>query len=228
MCGAPEHAGHVLECGRRPGPGTPSRLGRGEKSQESTRPQKSKLWCHQVVRLPSALMGFLCSCGKGEAADTVIKWEAGDNYLIHFRKDGSPRRKKEPKTRHRDGMMWPSQCGVPWETTKPPKKTLHPAGGNMLSTVRPETSPQNPGAVGRGDSTGLAPEHGDTIITDTSCLPCVEGKGEISFSLHKWIQMDPKENKWISSLPPPVPQFLILQPNKRELCCYCFIFQLAF
>lgn len=122
MCGVPEHAGHVFECGRRPGPGTPSRLGRREKSQESTRPQKSRLWCHQVVRLPSALMGFLCACGKGEAAATVIRWEASDNYLIHFRKDGSPRRKKELKTRHRDGMMWPSQCGVAWETTKPPKR----------------------------------------------------------------------------------------------------------
>ena len=59
--------------------------------------------------------------------------------------------------------MWPSQCGVPWETTKPPRKTLLPAGGNTPSR------PQSPGTAGRGHSAGPAPAHGDTITLNSSC-----------------------------------------------------------
>ena len=59
--------------------------------------------------------------------------------------------------------MWPSQCGVPWETTKPPRKTLLPAEGNTPSR------PQSPGTAGRGHSAGPAPAHGDTITLNSSC-----------------------------------------------------------
>lgn len=42
------------------------------------------------MRLPSAPADFLHACGESGAAAMVIKWEAGDDYFIYFRKDGEP------------------------------------------------------------------------------------------------------------------------------------------
>lgn len=147
------------------------------------------------------------ACGEGGAAATIIKWEAGDNYSIQSRKDGEPQEegRAENTTQKRNGVaiaVW------------------GPLGDNEASLKDTTSSwrqhafhlPQSPSAAGRGHSAGSAPAHGDTITLNSSCG---RKRGDLS---------RPEE----STLPPQFPQLPLLQPNKRELCCYCFIFPLAF
>lgn len=135
----------------------------------------------------------------------------------------SPSRKEELKTWPRNEMMSPSQCGVPWKTTKPPKKTLHTAGGKMLSTIQPETGHGSPGCRGRGLRTPV-PAHGVT----PSPMAMVTPHNDTSISLvpHEG-QGGSLQVKGKQKDPPPLPQFPTLHPGKEGTCCCCFLFTLA-